>query len=323
MNRIDRLSAILIQLQSKKVVKAQEIADRFEISLRTVYRDIRSLEEAGVPIGAEAGVGYFLAEHYRLPPVQFTAEQARALLLAGKLGATFSDKQISAEIDEALMKIKSILQNDTQDQVSQLEEKVQIYSTGNSSAGHESLFLSEIQQALLEKRILTFEYYSYYSGEVRAREVEPVSLSFYGNRWHLIAYSRKREGYRDFRLDRMSKLVLTPDFFKERDPEAYQKYLDSLVYQGEVYKVVLHLKREALRNIGEQKYLYGWTSEKSLGETVEMEFLVGSLTRFSKWMLPFAANASIISPKLLQDEMMVRVQELVDHFWKNSGNLLT
>ena len=59
MNRIDRLSAILIHLQSKKVVRAQEIADRFEISLRTVYRDIRALEEAGVPIGAEPGLGYF------------------------------------------------------------------------------------------------------------------------------------------------------------------------------------------------------------------------------------------------------------------------
>ncbi len=80
MNRIDRLSAILIQLQSKQVVKAQEVADRFGISLRTVYRDIKSLEEAGIPIGAEAGKGYFIMDGYHLPPVMFTKEEASALL---------------------------------------------------------------------------------------------------------------------------------------------------------------------------------------------------------------------------------------------------
>lgn len=85
MNRIDRLSAILIQLQSKKIVRAQEIADRFEISLRTVYRDIRALEEAGVPIGAEAGIGYFLMEGYNLPPVRFSKEEAGSILMATKL----------------------------------------------------------------------------------------------------------------------------------------------------------------------------------------------------------------------------------------------
>ena len=84
MNRLDRLTAILIHLQTKRVVRAQELSDRFNISLRTVYRDVRSLEEAGVPIGAEAGVGYFLND-YHLPPVSFTNTEASALLLAGKL----------------------------------------------------------------------------------------------------------------------------------------------------------------------------------------------------------------------------------------------
>ena len=84
MNRLDRISAILIQLQSRRVVKAADIADRFNISLRTVYRDIRSLEEAGIPLIGEAGVGYSLADGYRLPPVMFTREEATAFLTAEK-----------------------------------------------------------------------------------------------------------------------------------------------------------------------------------------------------------------------------------------------
>ena len=82
MNRFDRITAILIQLQAKRSVKGQEMADRFGVSLRTVYRDLRTLEQAGVPLCGEAGVGYSLAEGYRLPPVMFTREEATALLTA-------------------------------------------------------------------------------------------------------------------------------------------------------------------------------------------------------------------------------------------------
>ena len=101
MNRLDRLTAILIHLQSKRVVRASEIADRFEISLRTVYRDIRSLEEAGVPIGAEAGVGYFL-ENYHLPPVMFTNAEASALVFGGKFIEKMADSSLQEPFTSAL-----------------------------------------------------------------------------------------------------------------------------------------------------------------------------------------------------------------------------
>ena len=96
MNRIDRLAAILIQLQSKRIVKAQDLADRFQISLRTVYRDISALEEAGVPIIGESGIGYSLADGYRLPPVMFTKEEATSFLTAEKLVEKFTDRQTNA-----------------------------------------------------------------------------------------------------------------------------------------------------------------------------------------------------------------------------------
>src|SRR5688572_19482220 len=91
MNRIVRVIAILIQLQSRRVVKAQDIAERFEISLRTVYRDITTLQEAGVPIIGEVGVGYSIMDGYRLPPVMFTKEEAIAFLTAEKLVEKLTD----------------------------------------------------------------------------------------------------------------------------------------------------------------------------------------------------------------------------------------
>ena len=102
MNRIDRLSAILIQLQGKKVVKASEIAERFNISLRTVYRDVKALQESGVPIGAEAGTGYYIVEGYHLPPVMFNREEAAALLTGEKLMEHFSDRSNRQQFSSAM-----------------------------------------------------------------------------------------------------------------------------------------------------------------------------------------------------------------------------
>ena len=94
MNRIDRLHAILTHLQSKRLVTAQEIADRFNISLRTVYRDVKALDESGVPVIGEAGTGYTIMEGYRLPPVMFSREEASALLLGSKLAERFADEAL-------------------------------------------------------------------------------------------------------------------------------------------------------------------------------------------------------------------------------------
>ena len=97
MNRIDRLNALLIHLQSKSRVTLIEIENRFEIGRRTVFRDIRSLMDAGVPIGGDAGEGYFIVEGYHLPPVVFNREEASALLM----GAKFVEKGADSETVQA------------------------------------------------------------------------------------------------------------------------------------------------------------------------------------------------------------------------------
>src|SRR6266550_1860858 len=117
MNRIDRLAAILIQLQSRRLIKAQDIAEKFSISLRTVYRDIHALEEAGVPVGGEAGIGYRLMEGYKLPPVMFNQDEASALLTAAKLVQSKTDAGISKHYTSALDKIKAVLRLSEKDHI--------------------------------------------------------------------------------------------------------------------------------------------------------------------------------------------------------------
>src|SRR6187551_2368972 len=127
MNRIDRLTAILIHLQTKRVVKADEIAKRFEISLRTVYRDVKSLMEAGVPVGSEAGKGYFIVDGFHLPPVMFTQEEASAMLMASKLVEKMTDKSIQRTFESALMKIKSVLHDNQKDHLENLQSYIKVF----------------------------------------------------------------------------------------------------------------------------------------------------------------------------------------------------
>src|SRR5882762_5768012 len=206
MNRIDRLTAILIQLQSKKIVKAEEIADRFEISLRTVYRDVRALMEAGVPIGSEAGTGYFIVDGYHLPPVMFSQEEASAILVAGKLVEKLGDQSVRSAFDNALMKIKSVLNPVEKDNLEILQSSVQVFRMPVPESNQfPNNFLTPIQKALVDKEVLAMEYYSS-SGELSQRKIEPIGISFYSGNWHVIGWCRMREGYRDFRADRIQAL---------------------------------------------------------------------------------------------------------------------
>src|ERR1700760_313971 len=129
MNRIDRISAILIQLQSRRVVKAGDIAERFNISLRTVYRDIKTLEEAGIPLIGEAGVGYSIMDGYRLPPVMFTRDEAAAFLTAEKLMEQLTDPLSEEHYKSAMYKIRSVLRVSEKDFLENIDGHIEVFKS--------------------------------------------------------------------------------------------------------------------------------------------------------------------------------------------------
>src|SRR3978361_602462 len=134
MNRIDRISAILIQLQSRRVVKAGDIAERFNISLRTVYRDIKTLEEAGIPLIGEAGVGYSIMEGYRLPPVMFTREEATAFLTAEKFVEKLTDTSTAEHHKSAMYKIRSILKSAEKNLLEEIDHSIEVIKSQSQLA---------------------------------------------------------------------------------------------------------------------------------------------------------------------------------------------
>ncbi|MEQ9289531.1 MAG: YafY family protein [Cyclobacteriaceae bacterium] len=315
MNRIDRLTAILVKLQSKRTTSAQEISEHFDISLRTVYRDIRALGEAGVPIGLDQGKGYFIVEGYHLPPVMLNKEEAGAVLLAGKLIEKMGDKSVSEGFNSALAKIRSVLSGDQRDFVENLDKYVSVIQrdapVNDEFPDH---FLADIKLALVGNQVLEFDYYSKYKDNYNSRQVEPFGLVFYGGHWHLFAYCRLRQGIRDFRTDRIMKLVVQEEKFEQKFSGDYKSLIQDLVQGSEVQQVRVAFSKKVAPFISEQRYYYGYVSEEVVEDKVIMTYMAGNLNYFARWLMMFGADVDVLEPDELREEVVGFMDELTRHY---------
>lgn len=222
MNRVDRLLGILTILQSKKFVTAEHLAKRFEISIRTVYRDIRALDEIGIPIAFEPNKGYNIVQGYFLPPVTFTTEEANALALMGAIAHRFTDNSIQKHYETALQKVTSVLKTSQKDSLNDFTQQIKTFKP--DVLQNDFAYLSEIQSAISNKTILRLDYQNF-SSQLSVREVEPIGLLFYAMNWHVIAWCWNRNEYRDFRASRIIKLYPTNAGFKKSDHISLNDYL--------------------------------------------------------------------------------------------------
>lgn len=225
MNRIDRLIAILTTLQSKKSVTADFLSDKYAISIRTVYRDLKALNEIGVPIVFEDNKGYSILESFFLPPVSLTSEEANSLILISSLSEKFTDKTTQGHVENAMSKIKAVLSSSNKDKADALQSQIRVY---NPAPDKESTdFLTQIQDAITTQTGLYIEYLNN-NGEQSTREIEPIGLTFYSNQWHLIAWCWKRAAYRDFKVARIKNLSPTHEPFKKKAHYSINDYIKSL-----------------------------------------------------------------------------------------------
>jgi len=313
MNHIERLNAILIQLQSKRIVKASEIAERFDISLRTVYRDIRALEASGVPIGAEAGVGYFLMDNYKLPPVMFTREEAAALLFGEKLIEKMSDDPMKFEFSSAITKIKAILNPEEKDRLEKLNGQISVLHYSSSTGNFNKLYLSEIQQALVSKQVLEIDYQAGYGAPATQRLIEPIGLCNYSRRWHLFAWCRLRGEYRDFRLDRIQNLRICKDTFKGKQHLSMDDFIRQMNVVSDKANISLIVKTDRIKFINESKYWYGYIDEETIdNHSSRLRFANNELRGFATWIISSGLMAQVEEPeelKVILDEFITKITE--------------
>ncbi len=209
--RLSRLTAILTHLQTRRLLTAASLAKKFGVSVRTIYRDIRALEQAGVPIFTEEGKGYSLMEGYSIPPIMFTENQANALIIAEQLVLKNKDTSFIKDYVEAIEKIKAVLGHSIKDKANLLSERTRFgHNIHNERNSHN---LSDLQYALTNFYVTKIEYTNE-GGKTTERKIEPFALlGTQQENWLLVAWCQLRNEFRYFRLDRIKKLQVLSDKF--------------------------------------------------------------------------------------------------------------
>jgi predicted DNA-binding transcriptional regulator YafY len=225
MNRIDRLFGILTLLQSKKYLTGEKIAEKFHISVRSVYRDIKALNEQGIPVSFEPYRGYFIVNGYFLQPVSFSTDEANALLLMESIVSGFADKSIHLHYSNALTKVKAVLRSSQKESIEHLANNIKFQAP--PCFIQQSDYLSTIQQAISQRRVLEIEY-SNLQKEVSRRKAEPIGLVFYAFNWHLIGWCHLKKDYRDFRVSRILHLQCTEEGFIKKKHIEMNDYMKQL-----------------------------------------------------------------------------------------------
>jgi predicted DNA-binding transcriptional regulator YafY len=224
--RIERLTGIITFLQSRNYTPLERLVEKFNVSERTIYRDMVSLHKIGIPISYENGSGYYILDDHLIPPVSFSEEEAVALTLAGRLMKRYSDSKTNEHFENALDKIKYALNSRQKEIVETITDSVRISEL--ESWSNQKNHLYAVQFAIIKKRILRIIYLNR-RDELSEREIEPIGLTFYSNHWHTIAYCWKRVAYRDFIISSIQELHITTSDFRKPDHITLDDYIQSLI----------------------------------------------------------------------------------------------
>lgn len=306
--KFDRIVAILIQLQSRRIVRAQDLADRFNVSLRTIYRDIRTLEASGVPLYGEAGTGYALVDGYRLPPVMFTKEEAQSFIAAEKLMEQFSDPTLKSHHESALYKIKSVLRADEKEMLEDIESSVIVRRRVDTSQKVPNA-LAVILRSISEKVQVILEYQATEADKPTKRTVEPVGIFHQSNNWYIYAYCHLRADYRQFRTDRIHGMTLTNEPFTREHPTLAEFIERESTENMESVKILID--KSVVKYIRNDLVSWGMTHEFDRGNQIEAHFKSRHLSEgLARFFMMFGDYVDIIEPESLKERMVELAEKL-------------
>ncbi|MDX3774155.1 YafY family protein [Chromatiaceae bacterium AAb-1] len=296
MNRVDRLLALILYMQSRRYCTAEMMAGHFGLSVRTIYRDLAALAEAGVPILAETGLGYRLMKGYLLPPVNFSEQEAMALSTGLLLAQRMTSQSYIQLMQSALDKVKSVLPNDAR---TRLERLASAMATSLSDPPLQA-DLSLLQQAIAHQRLVQFSYQTA-DWQYSERQVEPAGLLYYLGRWHFIGWCRLRGAYRDFRTDRISQLNLLSETVSPREDFNAQEFIRKGIPDNPLSARVRFEPVAADR--AKREWWQGISTETQQDAYLILTLNTHNWASLASWLLSFGPNARVLEPQVLIDEI--------------------
>lgn len=312
MNKTDRLFAIVLELQGRRVVRAQDLAQLFETSIRTIYRDIQALCEAGVPIFGSPGQGYSLLEGYFLPPVSFTVDEAVSLIVGADFVEQRFDEDYGRRARFARGKIEALLPPGKREEAERIRDSIRIiHPEDRDSLDLERSHIEIVRAALSGGRKLRFDYAGRPGGE-RAnpertvRTVAPYGLVLLNGRWILVAHCELRGAIRNFRVSRIRHLRLTdepyavPEHFRLQDyaPEDDRHTLVRLRFDAELEGRV------------EQQPNFYTESRRLTAEGYDVDYRVRTPEELLNWILGWGSRVVVLEPESLKERIKQEIAEM-------------
>ncbi|EOS53609.1 Predicted DNA-binding transcriptional regulator YafY, contains an HTH and WYL domains [Paenibacillus barengoltzii J12] len=314
-NKTDRMLAIVIELQRKGVLRAEDLAAKFETSVRTIYRDIQALSEAGVPVAGAPGVGYSLMDGYFLPPVSFTSEEAVALLIGADFVNMRLDAEYGAKARSAQEKIEAILPENVFEETERIRSTIRLLNEhGTKTRGQEKETFEQLRQAVLRKRKVRFGYSKKWpdpDGDRHSvRTVHPYGLVFSQGVWMLVAFCELRQDIRHFRLSRMSELVVLEESFNIVPGFSFQ---DHRSVDDRNVTVRMWVDHAIADRVQESDNFYMESFE--LGEEGGLAtFRVRRVEDLLPWTLGWGAAVRVLEPESLRAQVREEIQKMLEHY---------
>lgn len=303
--KIDRLVSIIMILMDKKRMGARELAEMFEVSLRTIYRDIDSINMAGIPVRSTPGVGggFEIMEKYRIDNKVFS-EADLSTILMGLSG--LSDMMRGDELVNALAKVKSFIPADKSKEIELRANQFLIDLSpwmGNRSI---QTHLDTIKKAMEENRLITFAYAGL-TGDRTARTVEPYQLVLKSSHWYCHAYCRTREDFRLFKLNRMSDLKLGEERFPHREhPKPQLDFIDML--ERRQTKIRIRIHRSLMERVLDFCPLQNFSPDDGDYWLVDFPFIENDY--YYGVLLSFGNRCECLGPAPVRGEMKRRIKEM-------------
>lgn len=313
MNRTDRLLAIVLELQRQRHQRAEDLAATFETSKRTIYRDIQALCESGVPVVAQPGLGYSLVEGYFLPPVSFSTDEATMLLLGSEFVADNFDAQYREAAQAASRKIAAVLSESLRAEVDYLRASIAFVAPDTLSRRAATDVLPQLRRAIIARRTVRFHYHTRYAQDGRAarntREADPYGLLHYGDAWYLIGHCHLRGDLRNFKVDRISDLLLLEQTFAR--PRDFRLGPDE--DDGRKLQVVALFSPEAAPWVREARsYYIDAMEDVADGLLVTMRVRVED--EVLQWLLSWGGQLRVLEPDSLKRRLAAEAGKILENY---------
>jgi predicted DNA-binding transcriptional regulator YafY len=220
MRRADRLFQIAQHLRARRLTTAAQLAESLRVSERTIYRDVRDLSLSGIPIKGEAGVGYSVDRSFELTALMFTRDEVEAVVVGLRMVEAFGGPKLRAAAVPALNKVVLALPKNRRDEI----ERPQIYAPLSNAHRIIDGLIETMRAAIDDHAVLELTYLDKHGRESQ-RAVRPLALIFWGSAWTLAAWCELRQGFRNFRMDRIRASVRTGASFRQEQGKTLGDYL--------------------------------------------------------------------------------------------------